>query len=74
MGVKVDEYEDGFDIEGTDRLKGAHIKTFGDHRIAMAFTVAGLLADGRTIIDDVECVNISYPNFLRDIDSVVEYS
>ena len=74
MGVKVEEYEDGFDIEGTDRLKGAHIKTFGDHRIAMAFTVAGLLADGRTIIDDVECVNISYPNFLRDIDSVVEYS
>ncbi|WP_457599815.1 3-phosphoshikimate 1-carboxyvinyltransferase [Hydrogenivirga sp.] len=73
MGVKVEEYEDGFAIEGTDSLKGAHIKTYGDHRIAMAFVVAGLLAEGTTVIDNAGCVSVSYPDFLRDIDSVVEY-
>jgi len=45
MGVQVEELEDGFIIEGTEKLKGARIETFNDHRIAMAFTVAGLITD-----------------------------
>ncbi len=73
MGVEVEEYEDGFSIEGTERLKGACIKTYGDHRIAMAFSVAGLLAEGETVIDDIDCVKVSYPGFFEDLESVVEY-
>ncbi len=72
MGVKAEEYEDGFEIEGVERLKGDHIKTFGDHRIAMAFSIAGLLAEGETIIDNPECVAISYPNFYKDLEGILE--
>lgn len=70
MGVRVEEYEDGFDIEGVERLKGAFIKTYGDHRIAMAFSVAGFSAEGETIIDKPECVGISYPEFYEHVERV----
>lgn len=73
MGVQVEELKDGFIIEGTEKLKGAKIETFNDHRIAMAFTVAGLITDEEVIIDNPECVAISYPNFWNDIFSVVEF-
>lgn len=73
MGVQVEELEDGFIIEGTEKLRGAKIETFNDHRIAMAFTVAGLITDEEVIIDNSECVAISYPNFWNDIFSVVEF-
>lgn len=73
MGVKVEEYDDGFEVEGGGKLKGAYIKTYGDHRIAMAFTIAGLLAEGETVIDDPECVKVSYPEFFKDLESVIEY-
>lgn len=73
MGVKVEEFEDGFRIEGTEKLKGAKIDTFGDHRIAMAFTIAGLITDEEVIIDRPECVSISYPQFWDDLLKVVEF-
>ncbi len=63
MGIDVEEYEDGFSFEGRKKLKGAFIETFNDHRIAMAFSIAGLIADGETIIDNPDCVKISFPNF-----------
>ncbi len=63
MGIDVEEYEDGFSFEGREKLKGAFIETFNDHRIAMAFSIAGLIADGETIIDNPDCVKISFPNF-----------
>ncbi len=63
MGVDVEEYEDGFAFEGGRKLKGDLIETFNDHRIAMAFSIAGLIADGETIIDKPDCVAISFPNF-----------
>jgi len=72
MGVEVEEFEDGFAVKGTDRLKGALIKTHGDHRIAMAFAVAGLLTDEEVIIDDPSCVEVSYPGFWEDLAKVVE--
>ncbi len=71
MGAKVEELEDGFLIEGVERLKGARIKTFSDHRIAMAFTIAGLSAEGETVLDDPECVRISYPNFFEDLKKLI---
>jgi 3-phosphoshikimate 1-carboxyvinyltransferase len=63
MGCEIDVYPDGFKIEGTQKLKGATLPSFHDHRIAMAFSVAGLVADGDTAIEDADCVSISYPGF-----------
>jgi 3-phosphoshikimate 1-carboxyvinyltransferase len=53
-------------------LRGAKIDPRGDHRIAMAFTVAGLIAEGETEITDSECVAVSFPEFFDLLDSVVE--
>jgi len=73
MGASVEEFEDGFAIEGASHLRGSRIRTYGDHRIAMAFAVAGLVAEGETLIDDPTCVRVSYPEFFRDLLSVIEY-
>jgi len=63
MGVTVEEFPDGMAITGGSPLKGATLPCHGDHRIAMAFAVAGLFAEGETIIEDAACVNTSYPGF-----------
>ncbi|MES2504703.1 MAG: 3-phosphoshikimate 1-carboxyvinyltransferase [Myxococcota bacterium] len=70
MGAQIDVFSDGFKIRGPQKLKGALIQSHDDHRIAMAFHIAGLVAQGNTQIDHPECVNISYPQFydtLRDL-------
>lgn len=69
MGARVDEFEDGLRV-GRSRLTGAKIDTFGDHRIAMAFAVAGLLADGETEIADAGCAAVSFPEFFNVLDGV----
>lgn len=63
MGADVTEFEDGMEIVGGKPLKGAKLQCFHDHRIAMAFAIAGLFASGETIIEDVACVQTSYPGF-----------
>lgn len=63
MGVIVTEHDDGMEIEGGAALQGATIESFGDHRIAMAFAVAGLYAEGVTTIENTECISTSYPGF-----------
>jgi 3-phosphoshikimate 1-carboxyvinyltransferase len=63
MGVTVTEFEDGMEIEGGAALRGATIPTFHDHRIAMAFAIAGLFAEGETVVEGSECIRTSYPNF-----------
>ena len=70
MGAKVREKEDGLVITGPTRLKGAEIDSFGDHRIAMAFSVAALVATGETTIKNVECVDISFPGFYEKLAAV----
>ena len=72
MGASVEEYDDGFSIHGPTPLKGAKIKTYNDHRIAMAFTVAGLIAKGTTTLDNTKCVDISFPDFFKLLESVVK--
>lgn len=64
MGAKIEEKKDGFVVEGPTRLYGAQCSSFGDHRIAMALTIAGFIADGQTIIDGTECISISFPEFI----------
>lgn len=71
MGVTVTETEDGLEIIGGAPLKGARLSSFGDHRIAMAFAIAGLFAEGETIIDGVECVATSYPGFYETLQRLV---
>lgn len=63
MGAQIETLPDGLIINGPQKLKGATIESFHDHRIAMAFSVAGLIAQGSTEILNSECVGISYPNF-----------
>jgi 3-phosphoshikimate 1-carboxyvinyltransferase len=63
--VQVVELTDGLEIHGRASLHGAQLSSFGDHRIAMAFAVAGMFAEGETVIHDVDCVATSYPGFER---------
>jgi 3-phosphoshikimate 1-carboxyvinyltransferase len=63
MGAKVSEMNDGLEVLGPAPLHGARVPSFGDHRIAMAFAVAGLFADGETVVQDAECIRESYPGF-----------
>ena len=64
LGVQVAETRDGLRIQGGIQLKGAVVSSRGDHRMAMSLAVAGLLADGETRIQDVACVETSYPGFV----------
>lgn len=70
MGADVTEFEDGMRI-GRSHLKGASIESYGDHRIAMAFAIAGLFADGETEIIGAECAAVSFPGFFETLESVV---
>jgi 3-phosphoshikimate 1-carboxyvinyltransferase len=63
MGAQVIELSDGLEIHGPAPLRGGRVASFGDHRIAMAFAIAGLFADGETIVQEAECAEISYPGF-----------
>jgi len=74
MGATVEERPDGLVVEGrkAGRLRGAEIEPHGDHRIAMAFAVAGLAAEGNTTIRDAECAGVSYPTFFEDLERVAE--
>jgi len=63
MGTQVAEMKDGLEIHGPAALHGTRIMSFGDHRVAMAFAIAGLFADGETIIQDADCIRESYPGF-----------
>ena len=70
MGAEIEEFEDGMEIEGGGELHGATLDSFGDHRIAMAFAIAGLFAKGETIITNTSCVNTSYPGFAHHLDAI----
>nr|MBA2334917.1 3-phosphoshikimate 1-carboxyvinyltransferase [Blastocatellia bacterium] len=71
MNASVEEFEDGLRVEKS-YLKGATVDSFGDHRIAMAFAVAGLLADGETEILGAECAAISFPGFFDMLADVMK--
>jgi 3-phosphoshikimate 1-carboxyvinyltransferase len=71
MGADVEQFADGFTVRRS-KLQGARVDAFGDHRIAMAFAVAGLLAEGETAIDGADCAAVSYPGFYDALASVAE--
>ena len=70
MGVEVEEFADGLSVFGPTKLRGGLIDSHSDHRIAMAFSVAALLAEGETQIAGSECVAISFPEFYELLDSL----
>ncbi len=74
MGAKVEERPDGLRVEGRSagRLHGAEIEPHGDHRMAMAFAVAALGAEGETSIRDAECAAVSFPDFFSTLEHLVE--
>ena len=70
LGASVDEFDDGFRVHRSE-LRGAELDSFGDHRIAMAFSIAALLAKGETTIGGSECTEISFPGFYQTLKSVI---
>jgi 3-phosphoshikimate 1-carboxyvinyltransferase len=72
MGAQVEEREDGLTIPGGQNLHGAEIDSFSDHRIAMAFAVAALRAEGESLIRGADSAAISYPAFFETLDELVE--
>jgi 3-phosphoshikimate 1-carboxyvinyltransferase len=72
MGARIDTCRDGFDIEGTQQLKGAQLRSFGDHRIAMTFSIAAVLSEGESTVHDTECVSISYPHFFETLNALTK--
>ena len=64
LGARIDPLPGGFVVEGPTPLRGTSVDSHGDHRLAMALAVAGLVADGETVIRDAECINDSFPGFV----------
>jgi len=67
LGGRVEEFEDGFAINGPQKLTGGRVESEGDHRIAMAFAIAGLIAQGTSEIADADCTNVSFPEFYETL-------
>lgn len=67
VGGTAEETEDGFIVQGKGSLPGGRVSSYGDHRVAMSFAVAGLASQKGVEVDDWNCVDISYPRFLMDI-------
>ena len=74
MGAEIDELPDGFVLRGPSRLHAAAIDAAHDHRIAMAFAIAGLVADGETEVDGAEWADISYPGFFRHLGTATAHA
>jgi 3-phosphoshikimate 1-carboxyvinyltransferase len=70
MGARIQEKEDGLIITGPTPLKGAVVRSHGDHRLVMSFAIASLIAEGTTTIEDVECVDTSFPSFWSLLESI----
>jgi 3-phosphoshikimate 1-carboxyvinyltransferase len=65
MGAKISAEGNTLRIQGPSKLRGARVDSRKDHRIAMSAIIAGLIAEGETVVDDVECINTSFPDFFE---------
>ncbi|OFW54261.1 MAG: 3-phosphoshikimate 1-carboxyvinyltransferase [Actinobacteria bacterium RBG_13_35_12] len=71
MEADIEEKEDGFTVNGPTRLQGAVCESYNDHRIAMSLAVAALLAEGKTVIKNSECMDISFPGFEKTLQKLI---
>lgn len=72
LGATIEATNDGMVITGPTPLHGAHLRSYGDHRIGMMGAIAALIADGEVTIDDTACIAISYPNFFEHIEQLTK--
>jgi 3-phosphoshikimate 1-carboxyvinyltransferase len=72
MGVEAEESPDGMFVPGRRKFRAARFDSFGDHRIAMAFAVAGLRCDGESVVEDAEAASVSFPEFWRTLDGIAK--
>lgn len=72
MGADIEELEDGMIIKGKRKLKGAKISTFNDHRIAMAFSIAGLICESDVELDNTICIDISFPGYFELLNYLIK--
>ncbi|QPQ31688.1 3-phosphoshikimate 1-carboxyvinyltransferase [Lysinibacillus sp. JNUCC 51] len=70
LGANIEATEDGMVIQGPTPLRGASLQTYGDHRIGMMGAVAALITDGAVVLDDAECIAVSYPSFFEHVEEV----
>lgn len=70
MGADIEEFEDGVKIKGPCILKGAEVYSYKDHRVAMALSIAGAIAEGNSLIKDAQCIDISFPEFYDLLDAL----
>jgi 3-phosphoshikimate 1-carboxyvinyltransferase len=70
FGAEIIEKQDGLVIKGAQRLKGALVESYGDHRLAMSLSILGLAAEGTTTVKGAECASISYPRFFNALESI----
>jgi 3-phosphoshikimate 1-carboxyvinyltransferase len=73
MGANIKEKEDGFIVVGPSKLQGAACESFDDHRIAMSLAIAALLAEGKTVIKNSECIDISFPGFENTLRKLINF-
>ncbi|NWK54351.1 3-phosphoshikimate 1-carboxyvinyltransferase [Verrucomicrobiaceae bacterium N1E253] len=71
MGAEVEEFDDGMEITGGRPLHAAELESYDDHRIAMSFIIAGLFAEGETVVHNTDFINTSYPGFQHDLEKVM---
>ena len=76
FGAQVTEHDDGMTVHGgsAERLSGAKVGSFGDHRIAMASAILGLFCKGETVISQTGCIATSYPTFEDDLNKVATFN
>lgn len=72
MGADIEELDDGMIIKGKNKLNGAYINTFNDHRIAMAFSIASLISNGEVKLDNKSCIDISFPGYLNLLNTLLK--
>jgi 3-phosphoshikimate 1-carboxyvinyltransferase len=73
MGANIQEKEDGFIVVGPSKLQGAACESYHDHRIAMSLAIAALLAEGKTVIKNSECIDISFPGFENTLRKLINF-
>ncbi len=67
MGANMRALDDVLEVIGVEKLKGAELDSHRDHRVGMACAIAALMAEGSSVVHGVECINKSYPDFIRDL-------
>ena len=72
IGVRLEEFPDGLQIPGDQQIEGGTVSSYGDHRIAMAFAIAGLMSKSGVTIEDAGCVDVSFPGFFELLEGLVE--